>query len=138
MKYLVALLLALAAFLGTEAKAQGFNSPLTCDHYVYKHITSATDTLAVQGVSGQTIYVCGFHARAAGVATWFLESTASTNANCSSTNAQISIVSTEAANTGIVDRSPLWSGLKTPSGYGLCINSTGTGGVDVGIYYTQF
>jgi len=111
---------------------------IQCDSHVFKHITSATDTLAVQGVASQTIYICGATGNAAGTATWFLENTASANANCSSSNTQITGVATEAANTRSGFYNPLWGGLKNTSGNGLCINSTGTGGVDVDIWYTQF
>ena len=111
---------------------------IICDNHTFKHITSATDTLAVQGVASQTIYVCGWRSRAAGVATWFLENTASANANCSSSNTQITGVATEAANTGETILTAFWNGVKNTSGNGLCINSTGTGGVDVDIWYTQF
>lgn len=110
----------------------------SCDSHVFKHITSATDTLAVQGVASQIIYICGWRSRAAGVATWFLENTASANANCSSSNTQITGVATEAANTGETMLAAFWTGLKNTSGNGLCINSTGTGGVDVDIWYAQF
>jgi hypothetical protein len=111
---------------------------ITCNSHVFKHITTATDTLAVQGVTSQTVYICGWRSRAAGVATWYLENTASTNANCSSTLTQITGVATEAANTGEDLLAPFWTGLSNTSGNGLCINSTGTGGVDVDIWYAQF
>ena len=111
---------------------------ISCDNHVFKHITSATDTLAVQGVASQTIYICSWRSRAAGTATWFLENTASANANCASTLTQINGVATEAANTGETWGSNFWSGLKNTSGNGLCINSTGTGGEDIDIWYTQF
>lgn len=130
-----------AVYLGANASgATGGHVAglIQCDNHVFKHITSATDTLAVQGVASQTIYICGWRSRAAGVATWFLENTASTNANCSSANTQITGVATEAANTGETMLAPFWTGLKNTSGNGLCINSTGTGGVDVDIWYTQF
>ena len=60
------------SYLG--ANASGATGGLTrglinCDNHVFKYITSATDTLAVQGVAGQTIYVCGWRSRAAGTAT---------------------------------------------------------------------
>jgi hypothetical protein len=110
---------------------------ISCDSHVFKHITTATDTVAVQGVASQTIYVCSWRSRAAGVATWYLENTASTNNNCSSANTQLTGVATEAANTGETWGGNFWSGLKNTSGNGLCINSTGTGGVDVDIWYTQ-
>jgi hypothetical protein len=113
-------------------------APIGCDGHVFKHITTATDTLAVQGVASQSIYICGWRSRAAGVATWFLENTASANANCSSANTQITGLATEAANTGETMLAPFWTGLKNTAGNGLCINSTGTGGVDVDIWYAQF
>ncbi len=130
-----------ATYIGTlQSGATGGHvaAPIMCDSHVFKHITSATDTLAVQGVASQTIYVCSWRSRAAGVATWFLENTASANANCSSSNTQINGVATEAANTGETWGAAFWSGLKNTSGNGLCINSTGTGGVDVDVWYTQF
>jgi hypothetical protein len=129
-----------AVYLGANASgATGGHIAglISCDSHVFKHITTATDTLAVQGVASQTIYVCSWRSRAAGVATWFLENTASTNANCSSANTQITGVATEAANTGETWGGNFWSGLKNTSANGLCINSTGTGGVDIDIWYAQ-
>lgn len=111
---------------------------INCDNHIFKHITTATDTLAVQGVASQTIFICGWRSRAAGTATWFLENTASANANCSSTLTQITGVASEIANSGDVTYNPIWGGLKNTSGNGLCINSTGTGGVDIDVWYTQF
>lgn len=123
---------------GSGATGGQMRGQINCDNHVFKHITTATDTLAVQGVASQTVYICGWRARAAGVATWFLENTASVNANCSSTLTQITGVATEAANTGEVAYNPFWGGLKNTSANGLCISSTGTGGVDVDIWYAQF
>ena len=112
-----------------------------CDSYVFKHVTSATDTLAVQGVSSQTIKVCGYKYNFSGSAAQsvFLENTASTNANCSSANTQISALVTGNSSSPSTNgfHNALWSGLRNTSGNGLCINSSGTGGVDVEIWYTQ-
>lgn len=127
-----------AGVLGSGATGGLMAGAIVCDKYVFKHITTATDTLAVQGVASQQIRICGIKAWAAGTATFFLENTASANANCSSTLAQIDILHTMIAQSGIVDHTPFWTGLSNTSGNGLCINSTGTGGVDVGIYYAQF
>lgn len=111
---------------------------ISCDLHVFKHITTATDTLAVQGVASQTIYVCGALANGAGTATAFLENTASTNANCSSTNTQIAGQITAATASASGFYNPIWGGLKNTAGNGLCINSTGTGGIDVDVWYAQF
>lgn len=130
-----------ASYLGANASgATGGHMAglISCDNHVFKHITSATDTLAVQGVASQTIYICGWRSRAAGTATWFLENTASANANCSSSNTQINGLAPEVANSGETMLTPFWTGLKNTSGNGLCINSTGTGGEDIDIWYAQF
>lgn len=119
----------------TGGKLQGL---IVCDHHVFKHITSATDTLAVQGVASQTIRVCGALGNGAGAATWALENTASANANCSSSNTQITGLATAASASASGFYNPIWGGLANTSGNGLCIVSTGTGGVDVDIWYTQF
>lgn len=111
---------------------------IQCNQHVFKHITTATDTVLVQGVASQTIYGCGWRSRAAGTATWYLENTASANNNCSSTLTQITGVATEAANTGEVALSPFWNGFKNTAGNGVCINSTGTGGVDIDFWFAQF
>ena len=110
---------------------------IQCDNHVFKHITSATDTNAVTGVTSQVIYICSWRSRAAGTATWFLESSNNTSGTCGSPT-QLTGVATEAANTGETWGGAFWSGLKVAAANGLCINSTGTGGVDVDIWYTQF
>lgn len=112
-----------------------------CDTHVFKHITSATDTLAVQGVTAKIIKVCGVKFSFSGSAaqTVFLENTASVNANCSSSNTQIAGAVVGNATTPSSDGfyNALWGGLANTSANGLCINSTGTGGVDVDLWYTQ-
>ena len=112
---------------------------INCDNHVFLHITSATDTLAVQGVTSQQIYICGAVGNAAGTATWTLKDTQSTNANCSSTLTQISGLNSEVANSRSGFYNPIWGGLKLGAvSRGLCVTSTGTGGVDVDIWYAQF
>jgi len=113
-------------------------APINCDNHVFKHITTATDTMFVQGVASQVIYVCSWRSRAAGVATWLLETEADQSATCNGTLAQINGIATEAANTGETWGGNFWSGLKTSAGFGLCAKSTGTGGVDVDVWYAQF
>lgn len=111
---------------------------IICNNHTYLHITSATDTLVVQGVTSQTVYVCGEEGHAAGTATYYLENTASTNANCSSTLTQIDGLHSVIANSDAGFYNSIWGGLKNTSGNGLCINSTGTGGVDVDVWFSQF
>lgn len=118
----------------TGGKATGL---ISCDNHVFKHITTPTDTNAITGVASQVIYVCSWRSRAAGTATWFLEQSNNTAGTCG-TPTQLNGVATEAVNTGETWGSNFWSGLKSSSANGICINSTGTGGVDVDVWYTQF
>lgn len=113
-------------------------SVTNCDQHVFLHITTATDTLITQGVTGQTVYVCGATAQAAGTATFFLENTASTNANCASANTQIAGLTTMAANGQYGFYNPMWGGLKNTAANGLCVNSTGTGGFDLDVWFAKF
>jgi hypothetical protein len=114
---------------------------VVCDHHTWKHVTSATDTLLVQGVSSQTVKICGFKAGFAGTAaqTVFLENTASVNANCSSSNTQIGPASVGNATAPNVDGfyNAIWGGMQNTSGNGVCVNSSGSGPVDVEFWYTQ-
>lgn len=112
-----------------------------CNLHAFIHVTSGTDTLLVQGVASQTVKVCGVKASFAGTAAQavYLENTASANANCSSTKVQIAGAMTGNASAPNVDGfiSATWTGLANTSGNGLCLNSTGTGPVDVDLWYTQ-
>ena len=129
-------------FAAQVTNSTGAGQPMIgCDSSVFKHITTATDTLAVQGVTAKTVRICGVIAFFTGSAaqTVYLENTASTNANCSSTLTQITAAIT--GSSTVPDRggwnSGQWNGLGNTSGNGLCINSSGTGGVDVQIFYEQ-
>jgi hypothetical protein len=136
------------ASLATIATNTGLSVPTTqsgavtalisCDSHVTKSIGSSTDTLAVQGVTAKTIYICGWRSRSAGTTAWFLENTASANANCASTNTRLTGTASEVANSGEVMNPAFWSGLRNTAGNGLCINTVGTGVVDIDIWYTQF
>ena len=136
-----------SAIANTGFAAQVTNSTgagqavIGCDSHVFKHITSATDTLAVQGVTAKVVRICGAIARFSGSAaqTVYLENTASTNANCSSTLTQITgaWVGNATAPSGAGFNGSFWNGLANTSGNGLCVNSSGTGGVDIDIWYEQ-
>lgn len=124
-----------ASSAGTVATLVG------CTSHFYTHVTTATDTLLVQGVSSQTIKICGavYHYAGSAAQSVYLENTASTNANCSSTKTQIyglDTGSSSAPSTGGF-YNPLWGGLANTSGNGVCINSSGSGPVDVDLWYTQ-
>jgi hypothetical protein len=112
-----------------------------CNNHTFQHITSATDTLLVQGVTSQTVKLCGvvMHFSGSAAQAAFIENTASTNANCSSTKTQIGAVATGNSTVPSSDGfyNPIWGGFANTSGNGVCVNTTGTGGVDVEVWYTQ-
>lgn len=109
-----------------------------CNRHAFLHITTAATTNIVPGVTSQNVYVCGWRSRSAGVATWQLVESTATGTTCT-TNTPMAGLATEAANTGEVMNPGLWSGLQTSAvSRGVCITSTGTGGVDVDVWYTQF
>lgn len=116
-------------------------APIQCDHQKFVHITTATDTLLVQGVTAKTVRVCGLLLSFSGSAAQgvFLENTASTSANCLSANTQIGMLWTGNATTPMSSGwyNPTWGGFANTSANGLCINSSGTGGVDATVFYEQ-
>lgn len=119
------------------ANASGLSKIITCDSHVFKHITTATDTLVVELSSGKKTYICDWETDlAAGTATVYLETATSTT--CGGTLAQITGVKNLVANVGEKGSSPFYRGLSTPASDGLCAHSTGTGGFDIDVYYTQF
>lgn len=137
----------LSSITGTNVPVGATNSTGTnqaqiqCDSFKFVHVTSATDTLLVQGVTAKTVRVCGVVASFSGSAaqSFFLENTASTNANCSSANTQITALITGNATTPMPYGwyNPTWGGLANTSANGLCVNTSGTGGVDIQVWYEQ-
>lgn len=125
-----------AAYVGASASGN-LTGVVGCDAHKFVHVTSATDTLLVQGVTAKTIKICGVLVWFAGTNTVFLENTASTNANCSSANTQIAGAWSGVAQSIGGFNSSFWNGLANTSANGLCLNSTGTGAVDVDLFYTQ-
>ena len=125
-----------------RASAAGASTAMvTCTSHISGHISSATDTFLIQGVTSQIIKICGFQMHYAGTAAQavFLENTASTNANCTSTKTQIAGTSTGNSTTPASDGfyNAFWGGLANTVSNGLCLNSTGTGGADYDLWYTQ-
>lgn len=114
---------------------------LACTTHTFAHITSGTDTLVITGAGTQTVRICGVVASFAGSAAQsiYLEDNGSANPNCSSTKTQISGLWTGSSSTPtqISFYAPVWAGLANFAGDGLCIHSSGTGGVDVDIWYAS-
>jgi len=113
-------------------------APITCDNHTFKHITTATDTAVVTGVASQTIYLCGVEPKFAGTATVYVEEDAGTSSSCGDSLSQIGGLYSGVAQNFPGFYNPTWGGFKTAAGHGVCLKSTGTGGVDVDVWWAQF
>jgi hypothetical protein len=108
-------------------------------HTTY-HTAAAGTTLLVQGVNAQTARVCGFSVNFAGnfgqsVA---LQSVATTSATCNAGTTQIGSLYTGTGTPSYAGfYNALWGGLAVSAGSGVCMSSSGTGSVDVDIWYQQ-
>ncbi len=129
-----------ASYLGATVGGN-LTGLVACGSHAYVHVTSATDTLLVQGVTSQTVKVCGvqYHFSGSAAQSAYVENTASTNANCSSTKTQITGLVTGNSSAPSTDGflGAFWTGLANTSGNGVCVNTSGTGGLDVDVWYTQ-
>lgn len=133
--------LALFMLTSRAARADAPSPPLTCNGHVFVHITTATDTLLVQGVLGQRVKFCGVKNNFVGSAaqSTFIENTASVNANCSSANTQIGNLVTGSATAPSVDQfyDAFWAGMANTMDNGVCAHTSGTGPLDVEIWFNQ-
>lgn len=115
------------------ARAQQTNG--MCTQYIYKHITTATDTQVLAPVAGSNIYVCDIEFSAAGADNFYLES--ATAASCGGSLTQLAILWTLATNESKAATNPFYRGINTGFGNGLCVNTSAAVGFDIGVFYDQ-
>jgi hypothetical protein len=102
---------------------------------VYDAATSgSTQLVAISGST--TIYVCGYSIIAAGTVN--VKLVYGTGTNCATSPANITPAYQLTAQTGLVDGSPFFRGLKTTASQALCINASGAVAAQAIVYYTQF
>ena len=97
--------------------------------------TGSTQMVAISGST--TIYICGYSIFVGGTAT-NVKFVYGTGSNCATSPANITPAYQLVANTGIVDGSLFFRGLKTIASQALCINASGANAVQAIVYYTQF
>lgn len=113
---------------------------VTCGSHVFKHITTATDTNLVAGVSSQVIKVCGasFNFSGSAAQSAYLEDSNNQSTTCSSLTQIGGLITGNSSSPSAAGfYNAIWGGLATSSGYNLCVNTSSTGGVDVDVWYTQ-
>jgi hypothetical protein len=102
---------------------------------IYDASTSgSTQLVALQ--SSQTIYICGYTIMASGTVNVNLRY--GTGSNCATSPSNIVPAFQLTAQTGAVDGSAFYRGLKTAASNALCINTSGAVAVQAIVYYTQF
>jgi hypothetical protein len=105
-----------------------------CQAAVTVSPSTATNTVAVAGVAGQNIFICGVEASSAGTGNFYLES--ATAASCGGTLTQVGTEYYTAADW-IKPAGPYFPGLSTGQGNGLCVHTTAAVAISVTVWYAQ-
>jgi len=105
-----------------------------CDLKATYDGTATGNTELVALTSGRGVYVCGYSILAGGTVNVKLIS--GTGTACASGSANLTPAFQLTAQTGLVDGSPFWRGLKTPTAEALCINASGSTAVQAIVYYS--
>lgn len=142
MRYPLGLLLALwcglILSLSKDALAQSGPGPspgLACNASVVYDSNATGPTQLVAAVTNQTIYICGFTLFAANAVNVELDSGA--GVACATGLAKIAPAFQLTAQTGVVDGSPFFRGLRTAQSAALCITTNAGIAVQAIVYYIQ-
>lgn len=120
-----------------QAKASGATTDLiSCDSSVIYDASTNGKTQLVGLTSSQNTYVCGFTVFAAGTVNVSLST--GTGTNCGTTSTNITPAFQLTAQTGAVDGSPFFRGLKTAASEELCLVTSAGVAVQAIVYYTKF
>lgn len=129
---------AMTPVLGGVSSSGAISSEVGCDSHVFKHLTTTTDAILVQGVTAKTIKICGALVWFNGTNALYLENVASTANTCAAALTQISGQWQGVAQSTGGFYNARWGGLANTNGNGLCVNNvTTSGSVDLDIWYTQ-
>lgn len=112
------------------------NTPIACYQSVVYDASTSGSTQLVALQSGQIIYVCGYSLYSAGTVN--VELDYGTGSACASGTTKIVPAYQFVANSGVVDGSPFYRGLKTAASNELCLKTSGGVAVQAIIYYAQF
>lgn len=102
---------------------------------IYDASTSGNTEL-VALASSQTVYVCGYTIFTPGSVSVRLVT--GTGSACATDEASVTPIWQFTAQSGVVDNSPIYRGLKSAVSSALCIETSGAVAVQAIVYYTQF
>ena len=109
--------------------------PHMCNNFVYKHITTATDTQIVAASGSTTIYVCDYSFSFNGTGNAYLEK--ATSGTCA-TLTQIDQTWYGVANMSKAASQAYYRGLNTGASAQLCVNTSAAVSFDIGVFYDQY
>lgn len=120
-----------------QGKASGATTDLiSCDSSTTYDASTNGKTQLVGLTSSQNVYVCGYTIFAAGTVNVSLSS--GTGTNCGTTSTNITPAFQLTAQTGAVDGSPFYRGLKANASEELCLVTNAAVAVQAIVYYTKF
>jgi len=124
-----------AVYTGVRNSA-GLSGQIGCtDTAVYDASTSGNTEL-VALTSNQVIYVCGYTIFSAGTVNVRLVT--GTGTACATGEASVTPAFQLTSQTGAVDGSPVYRGLKSATSGALCLETSGAVAVQALVYYTKF
>lgn len=118
--------------ISTKGAAGVSNPEIGCDSSVIYDASTNGETQLVAASGSTIIYVCGYHIFGAGTVNVDLDSFAA------SAHTKITPAFQLTSQTGALDSSPIYRGLKTGAGAALYINTSAGQPVQALVYYTQF
>lgn len=124
-----------ASFMGAQNSA-GLSGIISCDSSVVYDASTSGSTQLVALSSGKIVYVCGYTIVSGGTVN--VELDYGTGTACVTSPTKIVPAFQLTAQTGAVDGSPFYRGLKTAASNELCLKTSGGVAVQAIVYYTQF
>jgi hypothetical protein len=125
-----------AAYSGVQGSS-GLAGQIVCDQFITYDASTNGSTQLVALSSGKSIYVCGYAITTGSTAT-NVKLIYGTGTACVTSPQPVLPAFELGANSGIVDSSALWGGIKTTASQELCINTSAGNPVQAVIKYAQF
>lgn len=137
MRYWILILCFMFAPRWVYAQAYPSASQVQCTNTAIYDASTNGATKLVSGLTGKSIYICGFDFYGAGTGNVSLQE--GTGTNCGTGTSTITPAFQLKTQDGIVDNPGIYTGLHTViAGDALCINSSAGVAIQAIVYYTQF
>ena len=142
-KLILALGLALFALIPSALQAQapivGPGQFVMCPKSVQAAIVTATTTQVVAPVTGQSVYICGWHVTSTQSTSTTFQFEYGSGATCGTNTVVLSPAFSVTSTAPSADHQTYAIGPNSAAGSGLCVITTGaTVGQAIMIYYSQF